>query len=127
MTAKQERFIAEYLVDLNASQAAIRAGYSARNANVEGARLLANVSISQELARQMAAQAARTGYNQERIMRDLADIAGSDDAKIPERLKALELMGKHIGMFRDKVELSVEPPRIIDDWSAPPPIEGADA
>ncbi|GHU69849.1 hypothetical protein FACS1894184_14480 [Clostridia bacterium] len=116
MSPKQEKFIAEYLIDLNASQAAIRAGYSARNANVEGARLLANVSISDEIARRSAELAKRTGYNQARVMRDLASVAGDSEAKPAERLKALELIGKHIGMFKDNVSLSIEPPRIIDDW-----------
>jgi phage terminase small subunit len=43
MTPRQQRFLDEYLVDLNATQAAIRAGYSTRTANEQGARLLANV------------------------------------------------------------------------------------
>ena len=45
MTTKQQRFVEEYLIDLNATQAAIRAGYSAKTANEQGARLLANVSV----------------------------------------------------------------------------------
>jgi phage terminase small subunit len=125
VTARRAKFIDEYLIDLNASQAAIRAGYSARNANVEGARLLANVSVSEEIARRGAIQARRTGYNQERVMREIAEVASSPESKMPEKLKALELMGKHMGMFRDNVTVSVEPPRIIDDWSGAP--SGADA
>ena len=51
MTAKQERFVEEYLIDLNATQAAIRAGYSPKTANEQGARLLAKVSVQTAISR----------------------------------------------------------------------------
>jgi phage terminase small subunit len=57
MTPRQQRFVEEYLVDLNATQAAIRAGYSARTANEQGARLLANASVAAAI---QAAQQARS-------------------------------------------------------------------
>ena len=46
LTAKQQRFCEEYLIDLNATQAAVRAGYSAKTANEQGSRLLTNVSVA---------------------------------------------------------------------------------
>ena len=46
LTPKQERFVEEYLIDLNATQAAIRAGYSAKTAEAQGSRLLSNVNVS---------------------------------------------------------------------------------
>jgi hypothetical protein len=57
MTSRQRRFVDEYLVDLNATQAAIRAGYSARTANEQGARLLTNASVASAI---QAAQQARS-------------------------------------------------------------------
>ena len=61
LTAKQKRFCDEYLIDLNATQAAIRAGYSARTANEQGARLLANVSVQEYIARKMAERFPASG------------------------------------------------------------------
>lgn len=75
LTAKQERFIQEYLIDLNATQAAIRAGYSAKTANEQGSRLLANVKVHTRMQERMAEISRRTGVNQERIVRELARIA----------------------------------------------------
>lgn len=75
LTAKQQRFADEYLIDLNATQAAIRAGYSPKTANEQGARLLANVSVRAYIDTRMAELSKRTGVNQERIIRELARIA----------------------------------------------------
>ena len=54
LTEKQKRFAEEYLIDLNATQAAIRAGYSAKTANEQGSRLLANVSIQKAISKAIA-------------------------------------------------------------------------
>ena len=54
MTEKQKRFVEEYLIDLNATQAAIRAGFSVRTANEQGSRMLANVSIQTAISKAMA-------------------------------------------------------------------------
>lgn len=82
LTAKQEKFIQEYLIDLNATQAAIRAGYSPRTANEQGARLLANVSIRDALRREMAARSRRTGITQDRVLGELAKIAFLNPADV---------------------------------------------
>ena len=74
LTEKQRRFVDEYLIDLNATQAAIRAGYSAKTANEQGARLLANVSIQQAISEKMAERSKRTGVNQDRVVQELAKI-----------------------------------------------------
>lgn len=150
MTAKQRAFAQEYLIDLNATQAAIRAGYSAKTANEQGARLLANVSIQETIAKAMADRSRRTGINQDRVIRELAKIAfvnASDvidpedasvlvdaarddlaciqsvkvkqmtgdkgdmterEVKLADKLRALELLGKHLGMWTDKLELEGE-------------------
>lgn len=62
MTAKQKRFCDEYMIDLNATQAAIRAGYSPKTACEQASRLLANVKVQDEIARQMAERSKRTAY-----------------------------------------------------------------
>ena len=78
LTPKQARFVQEYLIDLNATQAAIRAGYSSKAANREGARLLANVDIESAVQNAMAARATRTLVSQDLIIRELARVAFSD-------------------------------------------------
>ena len=148
MTEKQRRFVEEYLIDLNATQAAIRAGYSPATANEQGARLLVNVSIQKEISKAMAERSRRTGISQDRVIEELAKIAflnaadliNPEDAsikpsasredlsciqsvkvkqsdgekgslierevKIADKLRALELLGKHLGMFKDRLEIT---------------------
>lgn len=148
MTKKQERFIEEYLIDLNATQAAIRAGYSPNNADKIGSELLGKTRVSDAIKTAMAERSKRTGINQDRILMELAKIAlvnpenvvNFDEATIREdalpedlaavasvkvkrfptkdgegiereikfydKTKALDLAGRHLGMFKDKLELS---------------------
>ena len=68
LTSKQQAFVAEYLIDLNATQSAIRAGYSAKTANEQGARLLANVSVRQAIQNDMDKRAARVGRAAEDVL-----------------------------------------------------------
>lgn len=144
LTEKQKRFAEEYLVDLNATQAAIRAGYSPDTANEQGSRLLANVNIKSTVDKMIAERSRRTGINADRVIREIAKIAfvnageivdldtallmdkisdddmaaiqsvkvktfGEDgverEVKLADKLKALELLGKHLGLFKDKLEV----------------------
>ena len=73
MTAKQERFVAEYLIDLNATQAAIRAGYAEKGAAVEGCRLLAKPKIADAVAAAQAARAERTEITQDYVLTSIRD------------------------------------------------------
>lgn len=82
LTDKQQRFVDEYLVDLNATQAAIRAGYSQKTANEQGARLLANVSVKEAVARGMNERSGRVGITQDMVLRELAKIGFSDIRKV---------------------------------------------
>lgn len=149
LTPKQKAFCDEYLIDLNATQAAIRAGYSTKTAKDIGSENLAKPNIRAYIDKAIAERSKRTGINQDRIIRELARIAlvnannvvdmnsatvregaSEDDTaaiasvkvkttpfedgegvereiKFADKLKALELLGKHLGMFKDKVELSV--------------------
>lgn len=147
MTKKQKRFCEEYLIDLNATQAAIRAGYSPDTAGAIGAENLTKPEIQRAVARDMAERSRRTGVNAERVVLELAKVAFVNVGKIidatdatlkedatPEdlaaiqsikvkdmgkmgiereirmadKLKALELLGRHLGMFNDKIRLDAK-------------------
>ncbi|AOJ10840.1 terminase small subunit [Burkholderia mayonis] len=82
LTAKQQRFVDEYLVDLNASAAARRAGYSAKTAGQIGERLLKKVEVQHALAEAMKARCERTHITQDRVLRELARIAFFDIRKL---------------------------------------------
>ncbi|MDW9772563.1 terminase small subunit [Sinorhizobium meliloti] len=81
LTAKQRAFVREYLVDLNATQAAIRAGYSAKTAKEQGARLLTNVHVAAAVAAAMQLRAKRTEITADRVLQELAKIGFSDIRK----------------------------------------------
>lgn len=164
LNERQERFCNEYLIDLNATQAAIRAGYSEKTAAAQAARLLTNVNIQTYIQQRKRDRVERTEITQDMVIQELALIAFSnaaDYAAVVERqamiegvllfdddgnpvmyrtvepvltaelteeqkralsvikkgrdgfeikpydkVRALELLGKHLGMFTDKVEMS---------------------
>lgn len=156
LNGKQSRFVDEYLVDLNATQAAIRAGYSAKTAYSIGWELLRKPEIEQAIHAAMEERAKRTQITADRVLYELARIAyanmgeyietqedgsayvdlshlsadqaaaiqeivtdtymdGSGDDAVPvkkvkfklhPRTRALELLGKHRGLFTDKHEVS---------------------
>lgn len=88
LTDKQKRFVEEYLVDLNATQAAIRAGYAERTADVQGPRLLGNVRVQEEIQLSMDARSKRTEITQDMVLQELARIAfanGTDFARVVSR------------------------------------------
>ncbi len=159
LTKKQQLFVQEYLIDLNATQAAIRAGYSVNTANEQGSQNLAKLSIQQAIAEKMAERSKRTGVNQDRVVLELAklafvkmtDVVDSEgkikgtateedlsciegikykesntdtgysverDVKIGSKIKALELLGKHLGMWNDKVDVNVAVPIVISGEDA---------
>lgn len=99
MTKKQKRFVEEYLIDLNATQAAIRAGYSAKTAQEQSSRLLSNVMVQEAISKAMAARSRRTGINQDRVLTELAkigfakitDVVDPDTVKIKEDAKEDDL------------------------------------
>lgn len=74
LTPREQRFIEEYLVDLNASAAARRAGYSQKNADVVGPRLLGRVGIAQAIQEATAERSRRTQITQDRVLRELAAV-----------------------------------------------------
>jgi phage terminase small subunit len=75
LTPKQQRFADEWLIDMNGTAAAIRAGYSVKSAEVTASKLLRNAKVRAYIDARMAELSRRTGVNQERIIRELARIA----------------------------------------------------
>lgn len=115
LTPKQERFVQEYLVDLNATQAAIRAGYTKNRASELGYQLLQKTTVQAALKAAMDERSKRIEISQDYVLmglREIADQEASDAAaselKYSSKLKALELLGKHLGMFTDRVENKVD-------------------
>lgn len=118
LTAKQEAFCKEYLVDLNGTQAAIRAGYSEKTARQIADAMLSKVYIKARVQDLMDARSKRVERTADDVLRDLQSVLTDAMQKVPDRdgniaminhsaaLKALELEGKHRKMFSDKVELT---------------------
>ena len=108
LTRKQEMFIREYLIDLNATQAAIRAGYSEKTARQIGTENLSKPSIQAEIDKQVKNRSESVGLTAEEILKDIRDIALANKEADPKTaLKAYELAGKHLKLFTDKVEIEV--------------------
>lgn len=84
LNPKQERFVAEYLVDLNATQAAIRAGYSPKTAKEQGARLLTNAHIQQAVQERRQQHQANTGLTVERVLLEAMRLAFFDIRKLTD-------------------------------------------
>ena len=147
MNAKQQRFVDEYLLDLNQTQAAIRAGYSPKTADQQGHALLKNPKVKNAIDIAIAERSRRTGINADRVLRELAKVAfvnskdvidiktggvsqnvNSDDTaviqsvkvkttptengniteyevKLYDKLKAAELLCRHLGLLNDKLKL----------------------
>lgn len=82
LNAKQQRFAQEYLVDLNATQAALRAGYSEKTAHSQGQRLLKHVEVAEAIAEAQAARSKRTGITQDKVLAELVRIGFSDIRKL---------------------------------------------
>lgn len=78
LTPQQQRFVDEYLIDLNATQAAIRAGYSEDTAYSQGGRLLKHVEVGKAIADAMAERSVRTRVTADRVLTELARIGFSD-------------------------------------------------
>lgn len=78
LTGKESRFAEEYLIDLNATQAAVRAGYSAKTAHQIGARLLQKAEVAEAITAARAARSQRTEITADRVLRELALIAFQD-------------------------------------------------
>jgi phage terminase small subunit len=158
MNRKRQRFVEEYLIDLNATQAAIRAGYSVKRADQSGKQLLSFIEVQNAISAALAERSEKTKITAERVVQELPALAftdfrkavvwgpdgvtllpsdglsdgeaaiiaevtetrsesgGSIKAKRYDKLKALELLGRHLGMFSDKLEIkaTVTPASILE-------------
>ena len=118
---KQEMFCEEYLVDLNATQAAIRAGYSEKTAASIGHENLTKPGIVKRIRQLQKLKIMRTRIRADRIIEELEKIAfAKDGVKTSDRIKALGMLGKHSGLFEKQEN---QPPDFIqeDDESKAPP------
>ncbi len=114
MSDKQMRFAEEYLVDSNATQAAIRAGYSPRSADVHGSRLLGNARVAAAIKDMQAEHRERTAVTVESITEQLRvayDLAKTNGQSAPMVQAAMGIAKLH-GMLVDKVEQTT---KAVDD------------
>lgn len=130
LSDKQRRFVQEYLVDLNATQAAIRAGYSERTASRIGPQLIGKNWVREAIEKAQAKRAQRVEVTQDYVISNLVEIVERSMQRAPvtnrkgEQIKdskgrnvwcfdakaankALELLGKHLGLFSDRVQTEV--------------------
>lgn len=131
LTAKQRRFCNEYLIDLNATQAAIRAGYSEKNARNIASENLAKPNIKAYIDERMAEKESQLIATQDEVLKYLTSVLrgesqsteivvegtgdGCSEARTlkkepseKDRLRAAELLGKRYGLYTDKVETDVD-------------------
>ena len=121
LTQKQRRFIDEYIISGNATQAAIKAGYSKKYANTNAAKLLQNTTIKAEIARRNAEIQSEKTADMTEVMEYLTSVMRGEqtesvatakgvfsgvEVSAKDRIKAAELIGKRNGAWTDKKELS---------------------
>ncbi len=133
LTDKQAAFVRQYLVDLNATQAAIRAGYSERTASRIGPQLLGKTCVREAIEKAQAKRARRVEVTQDYVLSNLVEVVERTMQRAPvldrkgEQVtdeegravwtfdakganRALELLGKHLGIFTDKIRAEVSGP-----------------
>ena len=139
LNVKQQRFADEYLIDLNGFQAAIRAGYSEKGANMQSNRLLKNPEVRAYIDARLAEKTKELIADQDEVMRYLTSVVrGQSKSEVvvvesigdfmseartiqkapdeKEKLKAAELLGKRYGLFTDKVNVEgAIPVTIVED------------
>lgn len=103
LTAKQRRFVQEYIIDSNGTQAALRAGYARRTARSTASTLLTKPNVKQYLALLQADLEAKSKLSAEQILERITSIADNPKERTENRLRALELLGKNKAMWTDKV------------------------
>ena len=112
LTDKQKRFVSEYLIDLNATRAAERAGY--KDPNI-GRQLITKNNVAKAIEKAIHRREERTEITQDYVLqklKEIADMTASDaqesDLKYSNKLRALELLGKHVGAFDKKDKADVD-------------------
>lgn len=131
LTEKQKRFCDEYLIDLNATQAAIRAGYSPKGINKRVTRMMANDGFKNYIDKRMSEKEKKLIADQDEVLRYLTSVLRGEStseelvvegigdgcsearriAKHPgekEKLKAAELLGKRYGLYTDRIDVDMD-------------------
>ena len=104
LTPRQRRFVSEYLVDLNGTQAAIRAGYSEPGAHVTASRLLRKAKVALEIRRQQSLMQEDLKITRKTVLNGLHEIASNPNAHDSARVNAWAHIGKIIGAYVEKTE-----------------------
>jgi phage terminase small subunit len=109
LTPKQAAFVREYLLSLNATQAAIKAGYSEKTAEVIGHENLRKPQIQAAVAKAQGEHMAKLDLKAETVLGGLLKEARADDGPMCKaaRVKAWELLGKHLGLLTDRSKVEV--------------------
>ena len=112
LTPKQQRFVEEYLIDLNATQAAIRAGYSEKTAQEIGSENLSKPMVAKAIAEAQEKLSNKAQVTVEMVVQGLLNEAKdlSEGSTQSARVAAWAHLGKHLGMFKDKVEHDISDP-----------------
>ena len=110
LNTKQKMFCKEYLIDLNATPACIRSGYSKKTARTIASKLLTKVDIQKEIDRLKAIREKKVELTAEKVLKDIERVRekaeGSEQFSVS--LKASELQGKHLAMFTEKHKVDGE-------------------
>lgn len=123
LTPKQAQFVVEYLKDLNATQAAVRAGFSEHTATVQGSQLLAKPHIRAAIDAAKAGRVERTKIDADYVLAGIQRVTERCEQAVPvidelgtptgeyrfeasNALRGYELLGKHLAMFKDRIEIS---------------------
>ena len=102
MDKRVRRFCEEYIVDLNARQAAIRAGYKPSNAGTYGTRMLARDDVQAEVARLQAQRSERVQISADAVLREIAHVAMEKEPAphaLNAKMKALDMLARHLGLY----------------------------
>ena len=115
LTDKQLLFATEYIKTANATQAALKAGYSENSARQQGSRLLSNANVSQYIQQHMEQKNNNTIATADEVLQYLTRVMNGEekdafglDVSVNDRTKAAELLGKRHMLFTDKVKLDAE-------------------
>lgn len=107
LSARQEVFCREYLIDHNGAASCVRAGYSPKCAKEQACRLLTYAHVQTRLQELQAKVVAKAELNAEWVLREFMKVAAMDDLECPNKVRSLENLAKILGMLTDKTEIKI--------------------